>query len=143
MAVDLVSFQTTIEAVRDLMNSNTATLLLLDGSKTVLEPAASPLSTNRSSWTRSTRSPFSTPPFAELVYVGFWVFPFTVRAGPHQPSRRLDNCPVEQLPEPQRVPQTLSNCLTRTRRTLCPGRSRHSVADDASMRSDCVVQMGS
>ncbi|MCW2753163.1 MAG: fused histidine kinase with domain/SpoIIE-like protein [Marmoricola sp.] len=41
MTGDLASVQTTIEAVRDVMASHTATLLLLDGSGSVLEPAAS------------------------------------------------------------------------------------------------------
>lgn len=41
MAVDLAPLQERIEAVRDLMGSDTATLLLVDESGTVLEPAAS------------------------------------------------------------------------------------------------------
>lgn len=41
MAVDLAPVQTMIEAVRDRMRSDTATLLLLDDTGTVLEPVAS------------------------------------------------------------------------------------------------------
>jgi sigma-B regulation protein RsbU (phosphoserine phosphatase) len=41
VTVDLASVQSTIDAVRDLMGSDTATLLLLDETGTVLEPAAS------------------------------------------------------------------------------------------------------
>lgn len=41
MTVDLVSVQSTIDGVRALLKSDTATLLLLDETGTVLEPAAS------------------------------------------------------------------------------------------------------
>ena len=41
VTIDLVSVQNMIDTVRDLMGSDTATLLLLDESGTVLEPAAS------------------------------------------------------------------------------------------------------